>query len=808
MKVLRFVYIISIFLATSCAKDIVDLTGDIKGTVKDYKTGELISNCGVSLSPGGKSTSTNQYGEFSFNDLEAGDYTLSFSKSGYDDETKDVAVVAGQVSSTSVMLQKSSSKVGSIIGCVKDYNDARLISNCQVSLSPGGKTYTTSSDGKYEFNGLTPGEYSLSFSKSGYTEDSKSVTVKAGEETTADCLLKAKSSFSLSETSYDFGDLEDNKTFYCYNNSSSDCSYSISNIPKWLTFSKTEGTVKYDSNDSFTVTVDRTKVGEGAYTQTVNVAFSGKSSGTVTLKLSMKKVVITTPTVKTGNSASNITQNSFDISGTIVATGGAQIIEYGHCWSTSPSPTVNDKRTNLGITSVLGSYVSNVTGLTVNTTYYVRAYAKNSQGISYSEQITVTTQDTESDKWDGTKASSFAGGSGTSVDPYQIKTGSQLVLIKDYTNKCFILCNNIDLNNLSWPGFDFSGTLDGNGCTISNLKITRTEDNLGLFSKVTGAIKSLTINGVNIQSGNSNNIGAIAGTLWSKGTIINCTVYLNTQSKILGDSNVGGVIGYYGYENNDYDMSISNNRVISNSSSNVILGNNQVGGIVGFLRHSHNMTIDNCHVDANISGGSFIGGICGGGSHSYDYITNCSYKGTLSGDSKVAGIYGGDTPRSYGSGDITLSGCKADVVLKVSDNYSGGIYGYARGYIRVYGSYATGSLSCDNSNAKYLGGIGGFTDFDDSEQQVLCYSTITSSHANYGGLCGNSDLRAKDCATIYADKNSRLTNCNTSCNDITDFLRSCYSEYSSYFNFNNTWTWTGTVKGAQKSVNCPKLNWE
>ena len=807
MKIHIYLLIILLCVLTSCAKDIVDLTGDIKGTVKDYKTGELISNCGVSLSPGGKSASTDQNGVFSFKDLESGVYTLTFSKSGYDDEIRDVTVVTGQTSSVSVLLKESSSKVGSIIGAVKDYDDARLISNCQVALSPGGKTFTTSTDGKYEFNGLTPGEYSLSFSKSGYTEDSKSVTVKAGELTTVDCLLKAKSSFSLSETNFDFGDLEDNKTFYCYNNSSSDCSYSISNIPDWLSFSKTEGTVKYDSNDSFTVTVDRTKVGEGSYTQTVNIAFSGKNTGTVTLTISMKKVVITIPTVNTGSSATNVTQNSFDVSGTIAATGGAQIIEYGHCWSTSPSPTIDDKRTNLGMTRESGTYVSNVTELTVNTTYYVRAYAKNSQGISYSDQITVTTQDTESDKWDGTKASSFAGGTGTGVDPYQIKTGSQLVLMKDYTDKCFMLCNNINLNNLSWPGFDFSGTFDGNGCTISNLKITRTEDNLGLFSKVTGTIKSLTINGVNIQSGNSNNIGAIAGTLWSKGTIINCTVYLNAQSKILGNSNVGGVIGYYGNEYNDYDMSISNNRVISNSSSNVILGNNQVGGVVGFLRYSHKMTIENCHVDANISGGSFIGGICGGGRHSYDYITNCSYKGTLSGDSKVAGIYGGYTDIS-GSGNITISGCKADVILKVSDNYSGGIYGYARGGIRVYGSYANGSLSCDNSNAKYLGGIGGFTDFDYSEQQVLCYSTITSSHANYGGLCGNSDLRAKDCATIYADKNSRLTNCNTSCNDITDFLRSCYSEYASSFNFNNTWTWTGTVKGTQKSVNCPKLNWE
>ena len=44
--------------------------------------------------------------------------------------------------------------------------------------------------------------------------------------------------------------------------------------------------------------------------------------------------------------------------------------------------------------------------------------------------------------------------------------------------------------------------------------------------------------------------------------------------------------------------------------------------------------------------------------------------------------------------------------------------------------------------------------------------------------------------------------------NITATLRDCYSSYANYYNFNNTWTWTGTVKGAQKSVNCPKLNWE
>lgn len=784
MKALRFVYIISIFLAASCAKDIVDLTGDIKGTVKDYKTGELISNCGVSLSPGGKSTSTNQYGEFSFNDLEAGNYTLSFSKSGYDDETKDVAVVAGQVSSTSVMLQESSSKVGSIIGCVKDYNDARLISNCQVSLSPGGKTYTTSSDGKYEFNGLTPGEYSLSFSKSGYVEDSKSITVKAGEVTTADCLLKAKSSFSLSETSYDFGDLEDNKTFYCFNNSSSDCSYSISNIPNWLTFSKTEGTVKYDSNDSFTVTVDRTKVGEGSYTQTVNVAFSGKSSGTVTLKLSMKKVVITTPTVKTENFASNITQNSFDISGTIVATGGAQIIEYGHCWSTSPSPTVNDKRTNLGITSKLGSYVSNVTGLTVNTTYYVRAYAKNSQGISYSDQITVTTQDAESDKWDGNIATSFAGGSGTSVDPYIIKTGGQLLLMKDYSNKSFKLDNNIDLNNHNWLPFVFKGNLDGDGHTIMNLYVDRATDNQGLFSMITNAaVRNVVISGVNINAGSNNNVGALAGD-FQYGEISNCSVILRSDSKILGKSNVGGLVGSMGNGYAD-SKTICNCSVINDGVKN-ILGETNVGGILGFMREGYNGLIERCSFVGGIKGTSKVGGIVGYEQYGELNLYDCFVSGSIEGYSYVGGIFGACDHNGYGCTYIYSS--KANVSITVSSGYAGGIFGGNTRFMNIIACYSDGTISSNSTSCSNICGIGVGADCE------LCYSTMNSSLSNYKQMGYMND--SKDCTGTETSDN------------ITATLRDCYSSYANYYNFNNTWTWTGTVKGAQKSVNCPKLNWE
>lgn len=699
MKAIRLIYIILFFTATSCARNIVDLTGGIKGTVKDYKTGELITNCGVSLSPGGKSTSTNQYGEFSFTDLEAGDYTLSFLKYGYDNQTKDIAVVVGQVSSATVM-------------------------------------------------------------------------------------LKSKSSFALSDTSYDYGDLEDSKTFYCYNNSSSDCSYSISNIPEWLSFSKTEGTVKYGDNDSFTVVVDRTKVGEGSYSQTVNVAFTGKDSGTITLKLSMKKVVITVPEVNTGSSATNITQNSFDISGTIVATGGSQITEYGHCWSTLPSPTVNDKRTNLGITSKSGSYVSNVTGLMINTIYYVRAYAKNSQGISYGDQITVTTQDTQTDKWDGNIASSFAGGSGTGIDPYIIKTGGQLLLMKNYSKKSFKLDNNIDLNNHNWLPFEFYGEFDGDGHTIMNLYINRTADNQGLFSVVEDArISNVTISGVKINAANNDNIGALAGD-FRYGEITGCTVKLRSDSKILGRSNVGGLVGSMG--NGYADSKTISNCSVSNGGEKNILGETSVGGILGFMREAYHGLIEKCSFSGGIKGTSKVGGIVGFEQYGKLNVYDCLVSGDIEGGSYVGGIFGACDHNGYGATNIYSS--KASVSIKVSSTNAGGIFGGDSRHMNIIACYSDGTISSDNPGCSNICGIGVGADCE------LCYSTMTSSLSKYKQL-GYMDT-GKDCTGTETSDN------------ITDTLRECYSSYANYYNFNNTWMWTGTVKGVQKNISCPSLRWE
>lgn len=44
--------------------------------------------------------------------------------------------------------------------------------------------------------------------------------------------------------------------------------------------------------------------------------------------------------------------------------------------------------------------------------------------------------------------------------------------------------------------------------------------------------------------------------------------------------------------------------------------------------------------------------------------------------------------------------------------------------------------------------------------------------------------------------------------DIAQKMKEAYSDYAQYWNFDNTWTWTGIVDGKQKSVICPRLAWE
>ena len=75
--------------------------------------------------------------------------------------------------------------------------------------------------------------------------------------------------------------------------------------------------------------------------------------------------------------------------GYVGSVGGALVTERGFCWNTTGTPDINGAYMASG--SGNGSFSGGMTGLTPNTTYYVRAYAVNSVGISYGNEITFST---------------------------------------------------------------------------------------------------------------------------------------------------------------------------------------------------------------------------------------------------------------------------------------------------------------------------------------------------------------------------------------------------------------------------------
>ena len=99
--------------------------------------------------------------------------------------------------------------------------------------------------------------------------------------------------------------------------------------------------------------------------------------------------VIIIPTINTLETY-NLTDSEVSTGGHIISDGGSTITKRGVCWSTLINPTIElDTKTSEGTGN--GVFSSNITGLISNTAYHIRAYAINSVGTAYGEDISFTT---------------------------------------------------------------------------------------------------------------------------------------------------------------------------------------------------------------------------------------------------------------------------------------------------------------------------------------------------------------------------------------------------------------------------------
>ncbi len=107
-----------------------------------------------------------------------------------------------------------------------------------------------------------------------------------------------------------------------------------------------------------------------------NVVITANSSGPSLPSLSTTAISEITPTTASSG-------------GNIVFDGGSGISARGVCWNTGGAPIITDSHTSDGTGA--SSFVSTITGLTASTAYHVRAYATNSTGTAYGNELTFTT---------------------------------------------------------------------------------------------------------------------------------------------------------------------------------------------------------------------------------------------------------------------------------------------------------------------------------------------------------------------------------------------------------------------------------
>jgi hypothetical protein len=452
------------------------------------------------------------------------------------------------------------------------------------------------------------------------------------------------------------------------------------------------------------------------------------------------------PTVRT-LAVTSITAFSAKCGGEVTNDGGHIVYNRGVVWSTTPNPTVNYCPDQSSEEGNLGEYTSDLTYLSLNQKYYVRAFATNHKGTAYGNQVEFRTKET------------YAEGSGTPQNPYLLYNAEQLFDVRYIPSNDFKLIANIDLSEYSsgegWIpiGSDyyhfFSGTFDGNGFTISNFTVYNYDNEYsGLFGHTRNAtIKNLNLESINVFGAYST--GGLVG--WNEGNIINCSV---TSGYIEGSSFIGGLVGANAGEGNI---------TFSYSNAEVVGYYGDIGGLVGY---NDGKNISDCYSTGNVIGWIEVGGLVG---RNYGDITKNFATGQVTSSLSWAGGLvgsGGNISYCYATGNVVgnasiLGGLIGDAIGPIFNCYAtgnvsgegelGGFAGRIGNDIVISNCYATGDV-----NGIY-GKIGGFVGWNGSGGITACYAigTVTGDY-DVGGLVGTNSGRIHN---SYASGNVSGNNC-------------------------------------------------
>ena len=272
------------------------------------------------------------------------------------------------------------------------------------------------------------------------------------------------------------------------------------------------------------------------------------------------------------------------------------------------------------------------------------------------------------------------------------------------------LQNDIDLNGKEWTPIGteehpFTGTFEGNACTVSGLSVTQTSNCSGLFGNVAGSedtkavVRNLTVEGT-VSVANGGNVGSCIGGVIGRASharISGCTsnVAVNNESTYFISTESIGTGGIVGNASDSELTSCTNN-------GSVTSGRSRTGGIAGMLIDTN---VSECLNQGTVSGtgsrGGYAGGIAGGVSSTSGilYFSRCVNLGNVTGgSSNVGGIAGHLVTQNASSGFVMLDHVYNRGSVS-GTSATGGLVGCAAGYMsNVMQGYSTGTVTCQSAS--------------------------------------------------------------------------------------------------------------
>jgi len=399
MKYSKYLLLLfSLFIVTCSEDDPIETKGSVYGRITEDVSNEAIVAAQVSISGIQQSVSTGQDGSYQFSDITADSYSVTASKSGYLTDVKTISVVAGSTSNGDFSLEKELPTINpSSVSLDNETIEVTLqLQNTRSSVM----NFTT--DVSQDWLEVSPANSSIDpLNTKLLTLTADLVNVPFGEYEEVLIINVGQASLSIPITvSY----IEPPNI--SITTPDADQTYVMGEVMPINWNSNLEGNVKIElfrfSSVYLTISEEETNDNGGDFPWEIPALEEADYQLTIT-SLENDEIFDTTdafsiisgptkPTVVNG-SVTELLSTSIKIEGEITNIGleATQVDQYGHVYSqNNANPSTADFKTVLGSTPSAIVYESNITGLEPGVSYYVNAYATNSQGTSYGDVITVT----------------------------------------------------------------------------------------------------------------------------------------------------------------------------------------------------------------------------------------------------------------------------------------------------------------------------------------------------------------------------------------------------------------------------------